>query len=125
MHNFQKRRESDLKSKKYESNPYKAFMRGKPCVTCMPLPKKAEPHHEQITGRGIGLKCSDYEILPLCKECHRKRHDQGKYTFWAEHFFSIAAVTSQQMADIDFCLAKLIIGYLSEYIHRRKNVTSF
>jgi len=116
MYRYNKHTGADLKEKRYESNPYKAFIRKKPCVICGA--RKAEVHHEQITGRGIGIKCSDYETVPLCKECHRRRHDIGKYNFWLPHFYSDVTSCIMSEEDIDFALIKLMFGYLAEYIHR-------
>ena len=42
--------------------------------------RKGEPHHEG-TG-GMGLKCSDYRAIPLCREHHTHYHMAGKRSFW-------------------------------------------
>jgi len=90
MHNFQKR-------KRYKNEKYLRFIRSKGCVICG---HPAVAHHEQVTGRGMGIKSSDYETIPLCEKCHEARHRLGKDTFW-------------QGYDIQ----KLIIEHLTEYIH--------
>ena len=114
MHNYKALRKSDHKHKRYEDKPYREFIRSKPCCICA---RKAVAHHEAITGKGVGIKCSDYEILPLCEKCHERRHKVGKLTFWREHFFScLPGITTETI--IDFALAKLTIGYLSKYIQR-------
>ena len=88
------------KMKTYRSKRYLDFIRSKPCIICA---RKAVAHHEAVTNRGIGIKCSDYETLPLCEECHEIRHRFGKDTFWQS---------------VDY--KKLMIGYMSEYIKREK-----
>jgi hypothetical protein len=111
----------------YRDLKYLNFIRNKPCVICG---RKAVPHHESISHRGTGIKASDFETIPLCPECHRKRHNEGKYTFWAKHFFQSEYIVLRYKSDIDadaeidFCLAKLIIQYQSEYIHKGANPRS-
>ena len=123
MHSF-KTPKPDPKHITPEDKDYKGFIRLKPCCVCV---RPSIAHHEQISGRGIGIKASDYEILPLCfstpgfEGCHERRHRIGKYTFWAEHFELpeyLDDFTKECL--IDFCLAKMIIGYLIEYITRQK-----
>ena len=102
----------------HRDKDYLKFIRSKGCVICS---RKAIAHHEQITHRGIGTKCSDYETIPLCEECHKKRHNMGKYWFWSRHFFSRESRGDylKEQEILDFCLAKMIIGFLSEYIQNR------
>ena len=88
------------KHKTHRDEDYKAFIRNKPCIICA---RKAVAHHEAVTNRGIGIKCSDYETLPLCEVCHEARHRLGRDTFWQ-----------------GYNIERLIIGYLSEYIKREK-----
>jgi hypothetical protein len=102
----------DPKPQRIEDKKYLAWIRKKPCVICA---RKAVAHHEQITGRGIGIKASDYETIPLCNVCHRRRHDRGKLCFWKEDFFSLPSCYIREES-VDFMLAKMIIGFLSEYI---------
>jgi len=122
MHNYQTLRQSDPKHKRYEDKPYLKWIDSRPCLVCS---RKATHHHESITGKGTAIKCSDYEALPLCEICHERRHKVGKLTFWREHFFScLPGITIEPV--IDLVLAKLVIGYLSEYIQRgrKDNVKS-
>jgi hypothetical protein len=37
-----------------------------------------DPHHEPTRARGG----KDHDTLPLCRPCHRRRHDRGPKTFW-------------------------------------------
>jgi hypothetical protein len=59
-------------------------------------------HHESIMGRGMGLKASDHEVVPLCMECHKRRHDMGKITFWGQMW---------EAGEIDFELLKRMWRY--------------
>jgi hypothetical protein len=120
MHSYRTHTGADPKPQRIEDKEYLAWIRKKPCVVCA---RKAVAHHEQITGRGIGIKASDYEVIPLCEACHKRRHDIGKYSFWYDHFFNQpigSYVLGKSDVQVDFCLAKMIIGFLSEYI-RGKN----
>lgn len=38
----------------------------------------SEAHHEPTRAAGG----TDRDTLPLCTECHRRRHDTGRRTFW-------------------------------------------
>lgn len=61
------------------SNKYLKFIRTQPCCVCGITPSQA--HHESLTGRGVSVKCSDYETMPLCHTCHALRHQVGKKSF--------------------------------------------
>ena len=90
---------------------YLDYIRSLPCEVCG---KMAIAHHEQITGRGMGTKCSDYETIPLCNDCHRLRHNRGKYSFWIDYFFTFSTVIRE--LPVDFCLAKLAMKYMKGFI---------
>ena len=115
MHNFQPRRESDPKHITPESEPYLKFIRSKPCCFCL---KKSVAHHESITGKGTGKKCSDYETVPLCFECHERRHRIGKYSFWATFFEIPDSRMGKVYMATDFYLVKMMFGFLTEYLER-------
>lgn len=71
----------------YENPKYESFVRSKPCLCCG---KESICHHEQglgigLVGGGTSKKCSSLAGLPLCHECHQKRHDEGYITFWVRH----------------------------------------
>ena len=67
------------KTQTYRSKKCCEWFRGLPCHICG---GKARHHHETVTGRGIGIKGPDDEAVPLCDECHRRRHDMGRESFW-------------------------------------------
>lgn len=71
-----------FKTKTERSEEYKRYIRSKPCMICG---SKSEVHHEAIVPGGIGLKCSDFETLPLCRNCHIERHTAGVDTFYNRH----------------------------------------
>lgn len=52
-----------------------------PCVSCGQSPTKERPteaHHEPPVARG-GV---DADCVPLCPDCHTRRHTVGEVTFW-------------------------------------------
>jgi hypothetical protein len=75
--------------KTYRNKKYREWVASHPCLRCHRQPCAA--HHEAITGRGIGIKAPDTECLPLCNECHRLRHDQGRMTFWGPEWQAFIA----------------------------------
>lgn len=58
---------------------YLAFIRTETCIACWEY--GCIPHHENLTGKGMGIKCSDLETIPLCYKCHDERHMLGKKSF--------------------------------------------
>jgi len=70
-----------MPKKKTKRDPkYLKWIRTKKCHVCNYY--QAVPHHEAINNRGIGLKGSDRETIPLCNRCHSNRHTTGRHTFW-------------------------------------------
>lgn len=56
------------------SPAYLAYIRRQPCATCGGGP--CEAHHLKIRGTvAMGRKVSDYQAVPLCRDCHRQVHD--------------------------------------------------
>ena len=70
------------KPKTYRNKKYLDFIRSKPCCLCRRIPSVA--HHESITGRGMGIKCSDLETVPFCNSCHSDRHMIGFTHTWLD-----------------------------------------
>lgn len=70
------------------SKRYREFIASVPCLV---TGLKAEPHHESIGINGTGIKVSDLQCLPLCRDFHtidprsRHRHPGGAIVFWMEH----------------------------------------
>ena len=96
----------DPKPKTWRSEEYKAFIRSKPC--CGPgcyKPAPSDPHHESITGRGMGIKASDLETLPLCRRCHTARENIGFMSFWGSELLP----------------PMLMLRYINEWLNRKED----
>jgi len=70
----------DPKPKTKRDPKYLKYIRSFPCHVCHYY--KSTAHHEPINHRGMGLKGSDRETIPLCRRCHTNRHTVGRRTFW-------------------------------------------
>jgi hypothetical protein len=64
----------------FRDSKYKAFVSGKPCLVCG---RPGEAHHYggQKDGRGLGYKCSDQRLVPLCHVHHREVERLGRRMF--------------------------------------------
>jgi hypothetical protein len=71
------------KVKKFRSEKYKKFIRQKDCFFC-DKPGPSDAHHESLDGGTMGGKPGDDTCLPLCRICHRKRHDKWPDEFWGD-----------------------------------------
>ena len=60
-----------MKPKTPRSSKYLAWLRTLPCAWCGRGPPSEASHHGR---RGIGLKASDLDAIPLCRQCHRHHH---------------------------------------------------
>lgn len=71
---------------------FAAWLRLQPCVACKGFGpgQKNEVHHEPT--RGAGGRWVD--TVSLCTRCHRRRHDIGVETFWAEVGMDYGEATS-------------------------------
>ena len=58
-----------------ENKKYLAWLHGLPCAACG-VPAE-DAHHLRWKGLGIGVRCSDYHAIPLCRKCHSDIHDVG------------------------------------------------
>jgi hypothetical protein len=68
---------SQPKIKTIRDKKYMDWVKTLPCMICG---RQSEPHHEGA--RGIGIKASDWDTIPLCNVHHRDRHQTGRLTFW-------------------------------------------
>lgn len=73
--------------------PVLAFVRGLPCVSCSKSGPSDAAH--VVTGRsqrGMGIKCSDAQTVPLCRICHRAFDTHsGQFRGWSrEQRYEIA-----------------------------------
>jgi hypothetical protein len=89
------------KSKTFRSPKYLDFIRSKPCLMCG-SPAPSDPHHERLGEGGMGLKAPDTHALPLCRECHGRRH-----------------IGTGFVGFID--IRRVIVDYLTEYIGKIEN----
>ena len=56
------------------------------CTACLGGP--SEPHH--ITSRGAGGKDTEWNLMPLCRKCHRLYHDKGG-VYMADKYYYVYA----------------------------------
>lgn len=61
------------------------------CVVCTAAKRRqrspTEAHHEPAISRDHGASdraALDRNCLPLCRDCHRRRHTVGELSFWRE-----------------------------------------
>lgn len=94
--------------KSIEPDPdYLSYIRTMMC--CVPICSQyAEPHHESSVSStpSMGLKCSDYFAVPLCREHHDKLGSLGVKTFYSMYSMDIK---------------KIIIILLKSYIKELKS----
>ena len=70
------------------SDRYKIFIRAQPCVVSG-CANRSSAHHAGgiVSGRGVGIKGSDFECVPVCHEHHMVGQTIGWLTF--EDKFSV------------------------------------
>lgn len=89
------------KNKRVEDPDYRDLISKEPCCCCHPLyykkprafPRYAQggiAHHYGRTGKGMGQKCDDREVLPICLKHHNEVHAKGK-------------TATQKKYNVDFC----------------------
>jgi 5-methylcytosine-specific restriction endonuclease McrA len=64
------------------------------CLVCGVCHQSEAHHLKEVNQSGVGYKVDDWEVIPLCKECHRNYHTQGKGWFneqvkWITKYLSI------------------------------------
>lgn len=72
-----------LKCNTFRSKKYLAFVRGLPCSVLndpCDCAGQVVPHHTEAGG--VGMKCSDAEVIPLCHRHHDQHDHIGKKTFY-------------------------------------------
>jgi hypothetical protein len=90
------------KKKPARNDEYKKFIEAQKCHCC---PKSAPSVAHHIYAEGIGTKCSDYQTMPLCHDCHMEFHNGGRPEFAKNH-------------GLDYW--KVIASYLELYIELRR-----
>lgn len=73
---------------------YLSYTRKQACICCGRF-NGVEAHHLKEEGKtGTAYKADDWEVLPLCCECHREYHINGKQAFldkmkWLTRYISL------------------------------------
>jgi hypothetical protein len=67
--------ESVERPKPARDEPYKAWLRKRPCAFCGRRPPSEVSHHGR---RGVATKASDHEALPACHRCHERHTVAGR-----------------------------------------------
>lgn len=65
-----KRRSPKRIARRTEHAPFVAFIRSLNCISCGSK-KQSDAAHVPVGVRGMGLKSSDANVVPLCRSCHR------------------------------------------------------
>lgn len=60
---------------------YRTFLRGIFCLNCGAVGNLDPAHIKK--GSPPGMRDHDY-IVPLCRSCHQKQHEQGEVIFWSK-----------------------------------------
>jgi hypothetical protein len=110
---------------RYESEDYLDFIRNKTCKLCdIGQRTQTVSHHERLVGGGGGIsrKSDDTTCIPLCTECHQKRHDKGALTFWAAYAFATNLPPMHREAEIRLMLNRLCFQYVTEYLSHHVRV---
>ncbi len=71
------------KQKTFRSKKYLEFVRGLPCAVCKKKDETVVPHH--VDAGGVGMKCSDARVIPLCHFHHNEHDHIGKRTFYSKY----------------------------------------
>ena len=85
---------SIFKKQTARSVEYLDYIRTLGCAICG---QQAEPHHAE-TG-GVGMKCSDYKTIPLCRQHHDEIHRIGKLSFQRKYNVDIEFITDRLSGD--------------------------
>jgi len=68
---------------------YLKYIKSKHCLVCGSSPVDAD-HLEHIQMGGENKNnYKDWSCLPLCRKCHRERHDIGNFQFENKHYINL------------------------------------
>lgn len=99
----------DPKPSTWRSKKYLDFIRSKPCLMCGHYaPSMA--HHEGFGSKGMGMKVSDAQTIPLCPVCHSGRHTDARF------FYDIPGI--DDYAGSDKWIAVVMLRFINEYLCR-------
>lgn len=93
------------KSLKPQRSPsYLQLVRSTRCMVCSSRPPN-DPHH--AGHRGVGQKCSDMLVVPLCRRCHDVVTDTNKLPGSVSAEATKALIEKEQAAQLTAVLARL------------------
>jgi hypothetical protein len=73
------------KAIKFKSEKYRSFIRAQVCLGCGAWGGSVAHHEDNgFYNSGMGMKPPDTQCLPLCRECHARRHRMSSDLFWKE-----------------------------------------
>jgi len=74
-------RELNTRSFQRHNPEYLSYVRKQACICCGRY-NEVEAHHLKEAGySGTAYKADDWQVIPLCTECHREYHIKGKEAF--------------------------------------------
>jgi len=83
---------------------YEKWIKKQPCAICRNHP--VDPHHLiGIDKNGaVGSKAPWYALMPLCRECHNKLHDEP--FIWPEQWEMVTKMLWQAIKEGVLCVVK-------------------
>ena len=67
---------------RWRSRAHCDFVRSHACCACYRTAAIEVAHLRLGSGAGMGQKPDDWRAVSLCRDCHRKQHEVGEYSFW-------------------------------------------
>lgn len=92
-----------LKDSPARSPEYLAFVRKKPCLVCG---NKENSHAHHVYSAGLGLKCSDFYVVPLCHNHHMVVSD-------SIHSLGFEKFKKQHNKNLEKIMLDLVLEYFS------------
>lgn len=71
------------RASRWRSPAHLSFVRKHSCAKCGGMAGIQAAHVRLGSGAGVGQKPDDYFTVSLCRDCHRRQHEQGERTFWS------------------------------------------
>ena len=75
-----------MKPKRLVNRKLLREIKKKPCLVCLCPPgpfKLVDPSH--LRSKGAGGPDTDWNVVPMCRECHRTWHDWGPVRFLSHY----------------------------------------
>lgn len=70
------------RASRWKSQAHCNFVRSRACSVCDATAGIEVAHVRLGSGAGIGQKPDDWRTVSLCRDCHRRQHEEGEVTFW-------------------------------------------